>query len=59
MSAGFGRDNWKFEIFVQNLFDDRGQAAFNLDCSVDYCYPYRLTYPTKPRLVGIKFGETY
>lgn len=59
LAAGFGKDNWLFQVFVQNVFDSRGQLSINTDCAIVYCGPYALIYPTKPRMVGIKFGAKY
>jgi outer membrane receptor protein involved in Fe transport len=59
LSAGTARKNWTFEVFVQNLLDRRGILGVNTDCSITYCGPYPLKYPTKPRFVGVKIGATY
>lgn len=59
LSAGFARDNWNVEAFVQNVFDERGILSINVDCSITYCGPYPLSYPTKPQFFGIKFGAKY
>ncbi len=59
LSAGFAKDNWTFEAFVQNVFDDRGTLSTNTNCSVGYCGQYSLRYPTKPQFFGVKFGAKY
>jgi len=59
LSGGFTRGNWRLEMFIQNIADQRGVLSVNTDCSVTYCGPYALNYVTKPRLVGIKLGEKF
>ena len=58
-SAGFSRSNWTVEAFIQNAFDERGILSINTNCSIGYCGPYSLNYPTKPRFFGAKFGMSY
>jgi outer membrane receptor protein involved in Fe transport len=55
LSTGVGRDNWRVELFVQNLFDKRGVLSKNVDCTVIRCGPLgTLDYLTKPRFIGAK-----
>jgi iron complex outermembrane recepter protein len=44
---------------VQNLFDERGILSKNTVCSVTYCGPYAASYPVKPLLFGVKFGQKF
>jgi outer membrane receptor protein involved in Fe transport len=59
LSGGFGKDNWNFSAYVNNVLDNRGILSLNTDCSITYCGPYKLRYPTKPRLIGVKLGFKY
>ncbi len=59
MSAGFDHGNWTFEAFMQNVFDERGLLSINTDCSITYCGPYKLYYPTKPQFFGLKVGTKF
>ncbi|HLY79329.1 MAG TPA: TonB-dependent receptor, partial [Caulobacteraceae bacterium] len=59
LSAGFGKDNWQFSVFAQNLFDDRGVLSRNTDCVVGICGPFPLDYLTKPRFVGAKISAKF
>jgi outer membrane receptor protein involved in Fe transport len=59
LSGGFGKDNWNFSAYINNVLDNRGILSLNTDCSITYCGPYKLRYPTKPRLVGVKLGFKY
>ena len=59
ISAGFEKDNWNVQAYVQNLFDERGILSKNTVCSVTYCGPYAASYPVKPLLFGVKFGQKF
>ena len=59
LSAGFGRDNWTFSVFAQNLFDDRGVLSKKTDCVVSFCGVDPLDYYTKPRVVGAKISAKF
>jgi outer membrane receptor protein involved in Fe transport len=59
LSAGFGKDNWTFEFFAQNLFDDHGILSRNVDCQATPCYSYPLNYITKPRFIGAKLSAKF
>jgi iron complex outermembrane recepter protein len=59
LSAGFGRDNWTFSLFAQNLFNDRGVLSRNTDCVVSICGPFPLDYLTKPRFIGAKISAKF
>ena len=59
LSAGFGKDNWTFSVFAQNLFDDRGVLSKNTDCVVSICGGFPLDYLTKPRFVGAKISAKF
>jgi len=59
LSAGFGRDNWNFSLFAQNLFNDRGVLSKNTDCVVSICGGFPLDYLTKPRFIGAKISAKF
>ncbi|WP_454797967.1 TonB-dependent receptor [Novosphingobium lindaniclasticum] len=58
-SAGFKKDNWSVEAFIQNAFDKRGALSKNTFCSIAYCSDSSRTYPIKPRFFGLKFGQRF
>jgi iron complex outermembrane recepter protein len=59
LSAGFGRDNWTFSVFAQNVSDERGVLSRNTDCVVSICGAYPLDYLAKPRFVGAKISAKF
>ena len=59
ISAGFGKGNWTVAAFMDNVADKRGILSINTDCSITYCGPYPLSYPSQPRFFGVKFGAKY
>lgn len=58
-STGFSRDKWSFELYVSNLFDNRGQLSRNTFCAIEVCADSTRTLPTRPRLIGLKFSNKF
>ena len=58
-SAGINWDSWRFEAFLQNAFDKRGELSRNTFCAASFCGQYARTYPTQPRLFGVKVGYDF
>ncbi len=59
LTAGVERDSWHAEVFVENLFDERGDL-FNFPmCTTQVCEHQVYTTPITPRLIGIKFGQKF
>jgi outer membrane receptor protein involved in Fe transport len=59
LSAGFGKDNWTFSFFAQNVSDERGVLSKTTDCVVSICGAYPLYYLTKPRLIGMRLSTKF
>jgi outer membrane receptor protein involved in Fe transport len=59
LSVGAARDNWTFELFVQNVFDSRGQLSRNTFCSPSICGSRPTIYPIKPQFFGVKIGQHF
>lgn len=59
LSAGFGKDNWTFSVFAQNVSDERGVLSKTTDCAVSICGAYPLYYLTKPRLIGMRLSTKF
>jgi iron complex outermembrane receptor protein len=61
LSAGTGMNNWNVEVFIENLFDKRGQLGKNSECNdgVHYCLLNAHVYPVKPMQFGLKFGQRF
>jgi Outer membrane receptor proteins, mostly Fe transport len=58
-AAGVKKDNWTFDIFIQNAFDKRGTLTQNTFCSIAFCSGSSRTFPVKPQFMGIKFGHKF
>lgn len=57
-SAGFGRDSYRVELFINNAFDERAEVFKFSGCSPDTCtIPYIVT--NMPRTFGLKFGRKF
>ncbi|HEY1425888.1 MAG TPA: TonB-dependent receptor [Caulobacteraceae bacterium] len=66
LSAGVERDKIRIELFVKNLFDERGQLNRFIPCTLSTCgqiipgIPQDLyVVPSAPRVIGIKFGQSF
>lgn len=57
LGADIGR--WKWELFIQNAFDERGILSINTVCVPTICGAYARSYPIKPRQFGIKLGTRF
>lgn len=58
-SGGFKYGNMSFELYIQNAFDGRGILSLNTVCTPTICGPFARSYPIKPQLYGIKFGQKF
>ena len=58
-SAGFKRDNWRIEAYIQNAFDKRGALSLNTACVTQICGQFSRVYPVKPQIFGIKAGVDF
>ena len=59
LSAGFGKDNWKLEGYMQNVFDQRGELGRFSQCNTQFCNEHARVYPIKPQFFGIKFSQNF
>jgi iron complex outermembrane receptor protein len=58
-SAGASHDKWSVELFVENLFDERGELSRNTFCAITICSASTRALPIKPRFVGLKFSNKF
>jgi outer membrane receptor protein involved in Fe transport len=61
LSAGFGRNSWTLQAYINNLFDERGQLGRNSECNdgVHYCLNNTHILPTAPMQFGLQFGQKF
>ncbi len=57
-AAGVAHNSWTAELYVQNAFDNRGQAIRYTGCATATCKLVDVI-PIKPRLVGLTFGQRF
>lgn len=57
-SFGVNKDSWRVEAFAKNLFDDDGQNDRFVQCATAVCTRV-YTIPTRPRTIGVKFGQSF
>ena len=57
-AAGLGRDNWKLEFALRNVFDVRGDISRGSQCTPTVC---GITYivPNQPRTFSLRFGQSF
>jgi len=59
-TAGIARDGYTLELFVNNVFDERGQLDRWAQCDASIC-GFSGTYitPVMPRTIGLRFGQRF
>ena len=58
-SAGFGGEAWKVEVYINNLWDERGQVTRYTQCAETVCGANVNVVPIQPMTIGIKFGQSF
>jgi outer membrane receptor protein involved in Fe transport len=56
LTAGIERGNWRIEAFAKNVFDEHYQVDRNVACTV--CTRVFID-PGRPRILGLRFGQTF
>jgi iron complex outermembrane receptor protein len=57
--GGATENDLTFEFYIQNMFDDHGALSRNSQCVETTCFVNGRTYPIKPQLFGVKFGQRF
>jgi outer membrane receptor protein involved in Fe transport len=58
LAAGIQRASWRVEAFAKNLFDEDGQVDRSVQCISSVCSRVFVT-PIRPRIVGLRFGQSF
>jgi iron complex outermembrane recepter protein len=58
-SAGIRKDNWTFDLFLNNAFDRRGELTRNTFCSISLCSDSARTFTIRPQFFGARFGQRF
>ena len=59
IAAGFGKDDWRLELFVSNVFDELAQVYRFAQCAESVCGSEVYVVPQRPRTFGIKFSQEF
>lgn len=59
VSGGFGKGNWKFDVYVRNLFDERAELSRFAQCAESTCGETAYTVMAQPRTFGIRFSQSF
>ncbi|MDZ4814269.1 MAG: TonB-dependent receptor [Pseudomonadota bacterium] len=69
LSAGLGKDSWKLELYVNNVFDELAEVSKFTQCAEAVCgaagevdeYPNGQVYTitNQPRTLGIRFSQEF
>lgn len=59
LSAGFRRNNWKLDFFLNNALDKRTELARFAQCATLVCGYQPYTVSTPPRTFGVRFSQEF
>lgn len=58
-STGVEDGNWTLEFYLKNAFDERGQTYRYAECQTLVCGNQPYIVATRPRTLGIRFGQRF
>ncbi len=58
-SAGFRRDTWSVDLFINNVFDKRAQLSKFTQCPEAVCGDQTYTVVAQPRTIGLRFSQGF
>ena len=59
MTAGIDNGTWSLELFVGNVFDERGEVTRFAQCAEQVCGAQTYSVLTPPRTLGVRFGQKF
>jgi outer membrane receptor protein involved in Fe transport len=59
LSASFAKGSYSFELFVNNVADERTVLYRYVQCGEDICGPQPYVVTTPPRTIGLKFTQRF
>lgn len=59
LSAGFGKDSWKFDVFIKNVTDERAELSRFAQCATLTCGYEPYTNVMQPRTFGVRFSQDF
>jgi len=59
VSAGMKKDKWAFDVYMKNVFDNRGVIANYAECQATICGGTTYIIPTQPRTIGVRVTRDF
>lgn len=59
LSTGADISGRNWEIYVNNVFDERGVLSLNTACATTFCGPFARSYPIQPRILGVRVSQRF
>ena len=59
ISAGMKKDKWAFDVYMKNVFDNRGEIANYAECQATVCGGTTYIIPTAPRTIGVRVTRDF
>jgi outer membrane receptor protein involved in Fe transport len=59
LGAGFGKQGWSAELYVNNLFDETRETGRGVSCVTEVCGAQVYSFILPPRTIGIRFSQEF
>ena len=59
LSTGMKKDQWSFDVYMKNVFDNRGQISNYAECQATICGGTTYIIPVQPRTVGMRVTRDF
>jgi outer membrane receptor protein involved in Fe transport len=59
LAAGFGKDDWNAELYINNAFDELGETGRGVSCVTSICGDQVYSFIIQPRTIGIRFSQEF
>jgi outer membrane receptor protein involved in Fe transport len=56
---GVQRGDYSLDVFINNLFDERGRTSTGASCTTSICGVNPYYYPNLPMMIGLKFSQDF
>jgi len=59
LSAGMKKEQWSFDVYLKNVFDNRGEIANYAECQATICGGQTYVIPVQPRTLGVRVTRDF
>ena len=59
LATGVGKNNWTAELYIANVFDERGENSRGVECVTAVCGAQVYSYIIYPRIIGLRFSQEF